>query len=547
MDSKCLGTVSKSLPAIVKILAVSTVRRSFIDTGVLRKLLQFFKNNRSNLSQASKVIRQFCYHHSNKLGTGSLVRDFASVLALILADDNPITAGNAAYTNYVFLNGVHKEEASSLGLNALVKPTVRLLKGDHFKLALDSLKILIPLDASHVDLFLEGGGIDAFGHLLSSSPKMDFGPICEITKIALSRDKMVIQSMIDCQLLSRLIDNIRSSKYRLVLGTLEIVALVLNVSAGSQAKYLASLNCIGPIVNHASSDDAKMAALALETLKDFVRASMTAANGAKRGCHSSLYEKIGELLDENKNLGREREYLDLLKKKQAWNIANRQGEYAQSLQDALEHLIRQKAFAHAGHEQLEKQLSEKKPLRVVCKSITEEHAKIKALLDGQISKLDKDLAAAQAKQNDLNEYAERIAPKNQWQERLDDPSLPKSYSDYSKAIHKCEQTILSIKISRRNKEDLGELQSSIEGLFKDEDNVAEDAEDPAHVEDRKNTSPKKRKLPSRESREKRNARVSMGSTQEDVDESEEEEDEQLEVAKKSRTQRSIASFFGKSL
>lgn len=43
---------------------------------------------------------------------------------------------------------------------------------------------------------------------------------------------------------------------------------------------------------------------------------MTAANGAKRGCHSSLYEKIGELLDENKNLGREREYLDLLKKKQ---------------------------------------------------------------------------------------------------------------------------------------------------------------------------------------------------------------------------------------
>ena len=275
LDSNCLGALSKSLPAISKILAVSTVRRSFIDSGVLRKLLRYFKNNVSksksvsgfNLSQVTEVLMSLCYY-SIELSPSD-AREVASLLSLSLADDNAVTAPNAIYTNYLFIKGVSKEDATDLGLDVLVKPTLRHLGDDYHNMALEALKILIPLDASHVDLFLEGGGLDAFSHLISSSSTEDrvSEPICEIINFAVSRE-MVIQKIIDCDLLSRLINNLRSPKYRHVLGMLKIVAQVLNGSAGSQAEYLASLDCIGPICSNVSSDDTEMATLALETLKD---------------------------------------------------------------------------------------------------------------------------------------------------------------------------------------------------------------------------------------------------------------------------------------
>ena len=330
---------------------------------------------------------------------------------------------------------------------------------------------------------------------------------------------------------------------------------------------------------------------------------MTAANGgaAKRGCHSRCYEILDDLICENKNLRLEKESLDILKKKQVSSARRNSSNVSYTHNVPIPHIrlsglecckytgrIYAVSWRSAGTSE---EIARRGPYRSraigettvrkeapqssmvsqevehvmfghplmrfsskTSKSISEEHAKINTLLDDQIAKLEKDLAAAETKKDEFTEDAERIAPKEQWLDRLD--RQPTSNSNYSKAIHKCEQNILSIKLSRRMKKgDIVELQSSIESLFEDETVSADAEEDPAHAEDCSETesaSPKKRKFPSKESREKRNlslSRVSMGSTQEDGEgDEEEEEEEQLtqEVAKKSRKQRSIASFFGKS-
>ena len=104
-------------------------------------------------------------------------------------------------------------------------------------------------------------------------------------------------------------------------------------------------------------------------------------------------------------------------------------------------------------------------------TLREKHNEMKTIIDDHMTKMRKELRDANAKETEFYKDAELKAPKEDWEERLNEDDIPKDLAGVNKALNASKTIVSSIEYTRRSverKNDIDAMKMGLEELFKRE-------------------------------------------------------------------------------